>query len=839
MNTVMNLPVSFDPYLRLGWHLVPIEKGSKGPRLPGWNKKQNTITQSNQMPQGYGVGLAHAYSGTMALDIDRWDDAVANLDSNGINLQSLYDAPDAVVINSGNPGHGKLLYAMPFGLVLPSKKLMTDTAEGYKVNFLDFRCGTLNGLTCQDVLPPSIHPITCKPYQWGGRGSWERLPMIPSALLNYWNKLLTEDTVRSIGVKGGADASWDEIKTALTHLPPDIGRDEWVSVGMALHYAGTQTDQVEQALALWDEWSSEGKKYQGVQDIQNCWRSFKANDHGVKLGTLFHLAKQHGWTRPIPNVTHLFTRLSPVSPVDLLNGLRVSPPVADLSLFPKVLAQRCDEVSYACACDPLVPLFAGLGAICAAADSRTRLELMTGYKVAPVLWLMSIGSPGDKKSPGSRPMLEVLADMEREDRPRYAAELLNWEALESMHSSSKKAYLQASAQPEAALNVINGKPQDLPTVHELPAQPVQLRFTVSDVTSQKLVRMCGIRPRGLLCHLDEMKSWMDKVSNPSSTEGRSTWTEAYECKSHNMDRVADGKTSGDLSCDHLAVSIYGNVQPKIIKKNIDGLSTDGLLQRFIPAILSGTYDGKPNDVPEFMTNQAEWNMLVRQVYSLQPTTYRLSSGARIVFDQWQDWYYQMKKDERILQSCDAFIESISKLESTYARLMLVCHLIESPYDPQVSGELAQRVGEFIKTYIVPSLRYLYEEVAEMAGDSIEKWLIDHIAHICDQPTVTLRELKRSARRRLADVQAWQQSQTIIDGMTYLEQIKWVIKIEENKQTTVWAIDPRILSDHAEYRAMVAKARQRQLDQIINTSRGRKDGTPRKLVRGYDPDTMDD
>ena len=72
---ILGLPVSFDAYLRHGWKLVAIPPGSKGPRTPGWNRKENTIADSTAVPPGYGVGLAHAYSGTMALDIDNWQQA--------------------------------------------------------------------------------------------------------------------------------------------------------------------------------------------------------------------------------------------------------------------------------------------------------------------------------------------------------------------------------------------------------------------------------------------------------------------------------------------------------------------------------------------------------------------------------------------------------------------------------------------------------------------------------------------------------------------------------------------------------------------------------------------
>jgi hypothetical protein len=108
-------------YIAHGWHLVPIPPRVKSPNGLGWQKKENTVTDPNQIPAGYGVGLAHAYSSSCAVDIDEWDKASEFLATHGIDLQALYDAHDAVIIDSGRAGHGKLLYAMPFGMALTSK----------------------------------------------------------------------------------------------------------------------------------------------------------------------------------------------------------------------------------------------------------------------------------------------------------------------------------------------------------------------------------------------------------------------------------------------------------------------------------------------------------------------------------------------------------------------------------------------------------------------------------------------------------------------------------------------------------------------------------------------
>ena len=580
-------PASIDAYIRHGWSLVPIPAGTKGPRTPGWNIKTNALKAQGDLPPGFGIGLAHAYSGTMALDIDEWDSTAVALKQHGIDLQALYDANDAVIVDSGRAGHGKLLYQMPFGLALPSKKILINSVTAYEL-----RCATANGLTVQDVMPPSIHPDTLQPYRWAGKGHWTRLPTIPQPLLDLWQGLLAEDNTRTIGTGEAVDASWSDIRSALESIPANCSREEWVTVGMALKWAGEQTDQLDQALTLWHDWSQQSiDKYPGEREIVNQWVSFR-NDKttAVKLGSLFHTAKQHGWVKPMPDISSLFSAVgAPADPKSVIVDLRPRPPIMDVSLWPAVIARRAEEIGQTVGCDPLVPLFAGLAAICGVVDARTRLELIKDFKVPPVLWLMTIGAPADKKTPGSAPMLSPLKNLEMEDRPRFKKELLDWEGQEAMFASSKKAFLEFSGSPEAML-----AGDQAPQVYDLPPQPVPLRITVDDVTSQKLVRLAADRPRGLLCALDEMNSWVRKLTDKASGEDRSAWVKAYESAPYEMDRVG----SGSIYAENLAVSIYGNIQPRVFRENLHNLSADGLVQRFVPCILNGNLTRKPVEIPD-------------------------------------------------------------------------------------------------------------------------------------------------------------------------------------------------------------------------------------------------
>jgi hypothetical protein len=89
-----------------------------------------------------------------------------------------------------------------------------------------------------------------------------------------------------------------KLESALEAIPPDLGYDDWLQVGMAL-YAELGTA----GFAAWDAWSSRGQKYQGAGSLETHWRSFERG--GVKTVTgnkIFRLATDHGWRTPRPKL---------------------------------------------------------------------------------------------------------------------------------------------------------------------------------------------------------------------------------------------------------------------------------------------------------------------------------------------------------------------------------------------------------------------------------------------------------------------------------------------------------------------------------------------------------
>lgn len=778
----------------------------------GWNKPENALRSQSELFPGFGIGLAHAYSGTVAIDVDYWDRAKQELSKHDIDLQSLYTAPDAVTIESGRVGHGKLLYKMPEGIVLPSKKLTDVDSLGNRYNYLDFRCATANGLTVQDVLPPSIHPDTREPYRWGGTGHWTRLPVIPDVLLNVWRNLIEQD--RNVVIPQGETfpTSFEEVQDALWYISADCDRKTWIDIGCALHLFGVQHDIVDAALNAWNEWSQGSIKYPGQRDILSQWRVFRSDKAKVvTVGTLFKLAKSAGWTRPTPDVTHMFHDVANViTPQVIVDGMTPMTPDLPLDLLPPMIRQRAEEVSQSIGCDPIVPFLAGMAAVCAVADAQSRLELLPGFEVPPLAWFATIGDPADKKTPGSAPMFQVLSEIEKDDLPRFKKAMHDWEGIEAMHASSKKAYLDFAASSDALLNM-----EGAPVVTELPSQPQPLRLIVSDVTSQKLVRQCADRPRGLLCYLDEMNGWLTKLTDPRSGEDRSAWVRAYEAKRYEMDRVG----AGSIIADNFAVAIYGNIQPNVLRHALPSLSSDGLIQRFLPVMLRKSTNKRGEPIPEYLTNKATWDLQLRLIYSLPTMKYTLSPGAYEAFRQFQTDYESQKQDEWLAGSPSAYMTAYGKIEGLTGRLMFLFHLIENPFSTVVSAELAQRTIDFIKIFVIPSLRYVFAEVGN--GVNLDRWIAEYVIQHADEQTLTMGTIRSAARRQLEKYVEYSHNAHIFSAMHVLEQAKWVIRIDDGSKEQFgraeWAINPNLLTMFAEYRDKIINAKRRIADSFKHGS----------------------
>jgi hypothetical protein len=170
-------------YIELGFGLVHIPPGTKGPRANGW--QDHPIVSAEEAARvwrhGGGIGLHHAASGTAVLDIDHPAWAALALAAVDIDLDALLAAPGPKIRSAKGL---KPVYRLPDGVTLARHALTWHEPGAEKaVTVFELRAGKV-----QDVLPPSIHPDTGKPYTWEPAVPLRRedIPELPGGLLALW-----------------------------------------------------------------------------------------------------------------------------------------------------------------------------------------------------------------------------------------------------------------------------------------------------------------------------------------------------------------------------------------------------------------------------------------------------------------------------------------------------------------------------------------------------------------------------------------------------------------------------------------------------------------------------
>ena len=279
-------------YIAHGWKLCDIPLGSKGPRTKGWNEPGAIFRD------GQGVGLCHAYSGTCSIDVDDYERAMAWLETQGISLDALLEDPRSVQIISGKVNRAKLLYRLPTPLPSLSlaeyQQISPKTQKLQTYHALELRCATRDGKTVQDVLPPTIHPDTGKPYQWGYGddtfGHWSNLPELPSAILALWQKAAgpQENPATPAAPAAPVASKGADLAEITAHLKREdnsegLPYDDWLKMGMMLHHELNGSDL---AYQLWMQWSATSSKHDPTHMLVK-WRSFHTDaKNPVTLGSL-------------------------------------------------------------------------------------------------------------------------------------------------------------------------------------------------------------------------------------------------------------------------------------------------------------------------------------------------------------------------------------------------------------------------------------------------------------------------------------------------------------------------------------------------------------------------
>ena len=173
--------------------------------------------------------------------------------------------------------------------------------------------------------------------------------------------------------------------------------------------------------------------------------------------------------------------------------------------------------------------------------------------------------------------------------------------------------------------------------------------------------------------------------------------------------------------------------------------------------------------------------------------------------------------------------AFGKIEGLAGRLMLVFHLMESPFTMSLSADLVARCIRIAKEYLIPAFRYALSDLGGMSN--FDTWMQEYVIHHADKETLTLSEIKRSGRRQLGKTNGFQADQMVVNALYALEKSRWVLRLDdgskEHQHIATWAINPALKTQFSDYRTEVINAKQRRLDEIYKLSTKEK-----PKVKGY-------
>ena len=381
----------------------------------------------------------------------------------------------------------------------------------------------------------------------------------------------------------------------------------------------------------------------------------------------------------------------------------------------------------------------------------------------------------------------------------------------------RRTYAQAMEQYEALL----------PDQKKEAAKPVLEQISFTDTTVEACQEAMRYSPRGMLTMQDELSGFFganDRYSGSgkSGASNRGFWLQTWNGGEFFVNRIQRGV----FVIENTGLSLFGGIQPDLIRKIAGESYDDGLVQRLLPIVLRPGTVGQDVERPAVEDDYAE---LVTALFKLTIDDIKLSNffarGNHLEFDDNAQQVRQARErrhDE--LKQLGIINKKLAahcgKLDGYFARLCLIWHCIENAATGKlpslITGETARRVGKFMDVFLLPHAFAFYGGTLNLTDDhEIIGEVADYIlAHKLER--VTTRDIARGSRsmRKLAR----RDTEAIFEQ---LEALGWVTQMPGPRPTSPpqWVVNPRAHLLFAERAEKEAARRVRVRALMANLPRG--------------------
>jgi hypothetical protein len=462
---------------------------------------------------------------------------------------------------------------------------------------------------------------------------------------------------------------------------------------------------------------------------------------------------------------------------------RYAVPAFPLDILPSSIKHFVTTQSEIIGCDKSALAMSVLAAISGALDHRFALKLMRygNWWASPRLWVLLVGPPSIKKTPIFNAATDNLDRLQSSNRIKYKNDL--------------DEYVKAG-----------GKADDF----EMPEPP---RYVAYDVTTEKLGMLLGNQDRGLLIKRDELAGWIGSMEKYSNSRGASAdrgfWLKAYDGGPYTVDRVS----REDVYINNLSCSIIGGIQPARLAE-LQGLTTDGLLQRFITIMVNGSK--LPLD-RQGTSEAAKYAQLMHRLINLAPRKLFLADDAYTPMEQLRQHLFDLGQAAGSLH--EGFQGFIGKLDGIAGNLALVLAIAGDPdrtEGAQVGAAAVEDASTLVRDFFIPHAFEFYRTADQAAGgDRLQRlasWILtsgkDRI--VPSDLTTNVADMRGLG---LWDVNL-RVSPLVAGG--------WLTPCEPGPVCKAWTVNPQVHEFFRE-RAQQEDRRKTVLAELMNSPRTRKAG----------------
>jgi hypothetical protein len=455
-----------------------------------------------------------------------------------------------------------------------------------------------------------------------------------------------------------------------------------------------------------------------------------------------------------------------------------------LDILPDPIRRFVETQAVAIGGDANALAMAALANFSAALDHRFALKLMRHgeWWAPPRLWVLLVGDPSRKKTPVINTALRALDAHQNRLRDSYEAQLASYEA--DLRSRGK-----------------NDGP-------EPPPPPKPPRLVVSDTTIEKLGEILAMHPRGLLVKRDEFSGWIGSMEKYGGSKGsaadRAFWLQAFDGGPYTIDRVA----RGEFRVANLSVSLIGGIQPARLAE-LHGLTSDGLLQRFIPVMMGPSEF--PRDIPVDGPFD-EYNRLTTRLIAAPPQRLSLSDPALEIMQDVRRHLHELEQAAGGL--AEGFQAFIGKMAGLAGSLALILHMARDPHhgpSSPVPAGVVEAVRRLVVDFVLPHAFEFYRTAETVTdGDRVQRlasWIITS-----GQAQISSRDLTRNVWdfRGLSLLDINKRVSPLVAG-------GWLKPVEPGPISRSWAVAPEV-AQQFQARAKTEEDRKARLADLMKSPR---------------------